>query len=409
MAKTKELPEIALDAGGDLADCQARRTINNLFTSDNTVAAINRKVSQFLDENPTWAAEIAVIDYTDKLMRQRVEYDQKGGQDVQLPIVKGPEVKTLSEVKAEAISWLWEPYIPFGKLTLFEGDPGVGKSWVSLAIATAMSLGTGLPGKPELTNGPVLIASAEDGIADTIKPRLTAMHADQTAIHAIDGLLTLDEKGFDMLDNYVADYVPALLIIDPLVAYLSGDMDINKANQVRFATARLAALADKWGTAILAVRHLTKGNSTKAIYRGLGSIDFTAAARSVLFAGSNPDNDQDRAIDHIKSNLAIKGSPIGYELREGGFYWKETTELNYDKMTSTSEERGALDEAKDFLRDTLSDGSMLAIEVTRIAENNGITKSTLRRAREELNIKPFRQGELGVKGGGKWFWKMPDF
>ncbi|MFC2041742.1 bifunctional DNA primase/polymerase [Chloroflexota bacterium] len=318
-----------------------------------------------------------------------------------------PVVKTLSAVEAENITWLWYPYLPLGKLSLLEGDPGVGKSWVCLALATAVSLGERLPMQDETLSGPVLIASAEDGIADTIKPRIAAMGANQSIIHAIDGLLTLDIPGFEMLESYIADTVPALLIIDPLVAYLSGDMDINKANQVRFATARLAALADKYGMAIVAVRHLTKGGSQKAIYRGLGSIDFTAAARSVLFAGADPENESNRAIDHIKHNLSPKGAPVGYELRDGQLFWRETTDLTYERMTAFTESKGAIDEAKEFILDALSDGEALATEMMKDAKERGISDHTLRRARESLSVEIYRQGEPGKRGGGKSFWRLP--
>jgi len=108
---------------------------------------------------------------------------------------------TLAEVEPEIVRWLWEPYIPVGKVTLLEGDPGIGKSWVSLAIATAVSLGTYLPGQSDTPNGPVLIASAEDGLGDTIRPRLDSMKADLSIIHAIKELMTLDQAGFDMLER----------------------------------------------------------------------------------------------------------------------------------------------------------------------------------------------------------------
>ena len=357
-----------------------------------------------LDEKEVRQIVSSISNYAPMATVPKAIADHNNGHKTEL---LSPTIKLIRDVEAETIKWLWFPYIPFGKLTLLEGDPGVGKSWVSLAIATAVSLGVGLPGQGDLARGPVLIASAEDGIADTIKPRITAMHADQGVVHALDGLLTLDAAGFEMLEGFVAEIVPILLIIDPLVAYLSGDLDINKANQVRFATARLAALADKFGLAIVAIRHLTKGSSQKAIYRGLGSIDFTAAARSVLFAGADPDNESNRAIDHIKSNLAIKGEPVGYELRDGNFYWKQTTDLTYERMTAISE-KGALDEAKDFILEMLSDGEALTTDITKEAKARGISEATLRRARETLKVGFSRQGEPGKKGGGKWYWKLPE-
>lgn len=166
--------------------------------------------------------------------------------------------------KPEEVKWLWRPYIPRGKLTLSEGDPGIGKSWKALALATAVSNGRGLPGEtrqrePET----VLLLTAEDGLADTIRPRLDALGADVERVHAIYGYAVLDDEGLAELERHISDVNPALVIIDPLVAYMGAGIDINKANQVRSITAKLATLAEKHGAAILAVRHLTKGSRDK--------------------------------------------------------------------------------------------------------------------------------------------------
>ncbi len=321
-----------------------------------------------------------------------------------------PIIRNLVDIEAQTVKWLWHPYIPFGKLTLLEGDPGVGKSWLSLAIITAISLGRGLPGQADLAYGPCMMASAEDGLGDTIKPRLAAMGADISVIRAVDGLFTLDDGGFQWLEDKILEDIPILLVIDPLIAYLSGDMDINKANQVRYATARLAHLADTYGIAIIAVRHLTKGGSSKPIYRGLGSIDFTAAARSVLLAGQDPDKPQIRAFTHIKSNLAITGQPIGYEIKDGNFYWLEHTELTTERILAgfdNNSDKPALDEAKTFLIDILTNGECTTKDIFADAKSQGISEITLKRAKKELNITAYRTGEKGREGGGKWYWKPP--
>ncbi len=320
-----------------------------------------------------------------------------------------PEVKELSSIQAEVVKWLWYPYIPFGKLTLIEGDPGVGKSWLCLALMTAISLGHGIPGQTDLAYGASLIASAEDGLADTIKPRLSAMGADVKAIRAVDGLFTLDDKGFQWLEDEIIKAIPILLVIDPLVAYLAGDMDINKANQVRYATARLAHLADTYGIAIIAVRHLNKGSGLKPIYRGLGSIDFTAAARSVLLVGQDPDMPQIRGFTHIKSNLSMTGTPVGYELREGNFYWLDHSDLTTERILqsiSSDSDKSALDEAKRFILDMLKDGECSAKDIFSESKSLGISEVTLKRAKKELSITAYREGEKGREGGGKWYWKL---
>jgi hypothetical protein len=326
------------------------------------------------------------------------------------PASSDVKLRCMADVKAEAVSWLWKPYIPKGKLTLEEGDPGIGKSWVSLAIATGVTLGKGLPGQEISESGNVLLASAEDGLGDTIRPRLDAMGADVSRILAIDGALTLDDSGFALLEAYLERVSPALLIIDPLVAYIGAGVDIHRANETRSVMAQLARLAEKYEIAILAVRHLTKGSMSKAIYRGLGSIDITAACRSVLMAGSDPDNPQNRALVHIKSNLAPAGPSIGYELREGGFYWTGESPLTATQILAADngEGKSARDEAADFLRDELRDGPVEWQQIEKDRKEAGITEITLRRARESLGVRIRREGEPGRRGGGRSVWELPE-
>lgn len=322
-----------------------------------------------------------------------------------------PELKTLVKVKAETVRWLWEPYIPLEKLTLIEGDPGVGKSWLTLAIMSAVSLGRGLPHLENTPHGPCLLASAEDGIADTIKPRLSAMGADTRIITAIDGLFTLDDAGFEWLEETIFNLepLPVLFVIDPLVAYLSATLDLNKANQARYATARLAHIADKYSIAIIAVRHLTKGGSQKPIYRGLGSIDYVASARSVLLAGEDPDPPHERAFVHIKSNLAEKGRAVGYDLRDSNFYWLDETNLTPEILLGTAESGSSPSgEAREFILTTLATGPKQASDIWEEAKARLISEATLKRAKSDIGIITYREGAQGKKGGGQWVWKLPE-
>ena len=308
----------------------------------------------------------------------------------------------MADVEPETVDWLWSPYIPKGKVTLLEGDPGVGKSWVSLAIATAVSLGKGLPKQEPGGPGNTLLASAEDGLADTIRPRLDAMGADVSRIVAIDDALILDDDGFALLEDYVTKVEPTLLIIDPLVAYLGAAVDIHRANQTRSVMARLAKLAETHGMAILAVRHLAKGSAAKPIYRGLGSIDFTAACRSVLLAGCDPENPQNRGLVQIKSNLAPLGVSIGYELLDDGFFWTGESSLTTGDIlaTDSGEFTSAIDEAIDFLRDELATGDVLAKEIYRSANSAAISERTLKRAKAKLQVRSHKRD-------GVWLWSLP--
>lgn len=339
----------------------------------------------------------------------RYEAGKPGSNGHKEQIPSGPGWVSMADIQSEIVSWLWYPYLPLGKLTLFEGDPGIGKSWVTLAIATAVSLGTKLPFQSKMEyEGKVLIASAEDGLGDTIRPRLESMKANLNNIAAIPELMTLDDAGYTMLDKYISEILPVLLIIDPLIAYFPGDTDIHRANAVRWSTSRLAKIAEKWHLAIIAVRHLTKGGSQKAIYRGLGSIDFTASARSILLAGCDPDNEQVRGIVHIKSNLAKTGEAIGFELREDGFYWLDHSELTSERILAGRDENESQKEAaKRFLKEYLTPGPASWSELTTEAEGCGISEVTLRRARDDMKLEHIQQGELGKRGGGKHYWGLP--
>jgi hypothetical protein len=322
-----------------------------------------------------------------------------------------PKLRYLDTVTTKAVYFFWEPYVPKRKLTLLEGDPGEGKSWFCSAVAAANSRGYGLPpsfGQNEI--GYTLIVSAEDGIADTIKPRLEALGAEVANIAVIDGIFTLDNKGFYLLERYIQEVQPTLVIIDPLVAYLSGNLDINRANQVRYATARLARLAEDNELAMIAIRHLTKGGSSKPIYRGLGSIDFTASARSVLLAGHDPDEPETRGVVHIKSNLSPKGPPIGYKITvANGFEWLERSNLTAEQILMSTEASGsALDIAKEFLREALENGAQPTKEINKEATNEDIKLATLRRAKKALNIVSFPEAKRGKRGATKWFMKLPN-
>ena len=318
--------------------------------------------------------------------------------------------RCLADVKPEHVSFLWHPYIPKGKLTLIEGDPGVGKSWLTCAIATAVAEGSGPSGWMENTPGKVLMMSVEDGLADTIRPRLDSMRADVTRIEAIEGPLIFNDAGLLRLEAEIIEVRPVLVIIDPLVAYIGAGVDINKANETRAIMARLAIIAEKYSCAIIAVRHLTKGGKDRAIYRGIGSIDFTAACRSVLLVGYDPDDEARRAVVHIKHNLTEQGSAIGYEIKAGCFYWTGVSDLTASRILASAngEERvSAIKSAEDFLREVLSEGPQPAKEIQKEAREAGIAIITLNRAKQTLGVKAIKEGRPGEKGQ-RWLWAMPE-
>src|SRR5262249_46206155 len=178
-----------------------------------------------------------------------------------------------------------------------------GKSWLMCAIATAIASGSGLPGMAQTEPRNVLMLSAEDGLGDTIRPRLDGMKADVSRIAALNEAIVFDDAGLLKVKAAIINSrQPALVIIDPLVAYLGAGVDLHRANETRVVMAALARIAEEYACAILAIRHLRKGSADRAIYRGIGSIDFVAAARSMLFVGEDPDKPNHRALVHCKSN-----------------------------------------------------------------------------------------------------------
>lgn len=324
-------------------------------------------------------------------------------------------VRCLSEIPPTKPQWLWYPYIPLGKQTMLSGDPGEGKSQICLAIATAITLGKGLPGVEPFKPGAVVIATAEDGYSDTVRPRMDSYGADISKVTVMEGTFTLDDSGCELLETVIFRKHPILVIVDPLMAYLGEKLDVNKANQVRHVTAKLAALSEKYGCTILTVRHLTKSKGSKAVYQGQGNVDLTAAVRSELLAGHDPDDDNIKAIVHIKSNLARKGETIGYKLEPAGpdgrdckFCWTGASELSYGQMFASEDGVTKLGEAKEFLTEILANGRVLSATVSTLASERGIKPITLNRAKKELGVDSKPEYKSGKEGAQNWYFVMPE-
>lgn len=192
----------------------------------------------------------------------------------------------LSEVESQQIKWLWYPFIPYGKLSIVQGDPGDGKSTLILNIAAKLSRGECIDENMNITEPVnVIYQTAEDGLADTVKPRLEAANADCSRISIIDE----SDKSVSMTDDRIEEAIKRenakLCIFDPIQAYLGGDTDMNRANEAREMTKKLGSIAERTGCAIVLIGHMNKGSGAKAAYRGMGSIDFFAVARSVMLVG----------------------------------------------------------------------------------------------------------------------------
>jgi len=323
---------------------------------------------------------------------------------------RSPILVRISSVQREIVSWLWRDRIPRGKLTMFEGNPGLGKSWLTLAITTSVSRGYPLPGDGARQPMNVVLMTAEDGLADTVRPRLEDMGADLQRVAALRGMVNKNGHedvvtlaDLDVLERVIVAENPGLVIVDPVIAFMA-DTDTSKANEVRSLLAPLAALAEKHGCAIVAVRHLNK-SSAQALYRGQGSIDFIAACRSAFVIGENPDAQEERVLCHLKSNLAPKTPSLAFTITNGTFGWKGESALTAEQVLavpSAGDDRSATGEAVDWLKSVLESGPMSAAAVIKEAKKVGIQDKPLRSARERLAIKPKK---AGFAAG--WTWALP--
>lgn len=328
-------------------------------------------------------------------------------------------------VKVEQIEWLLYPFIPFGKVTIIQGDPGEGKTTMVLQIIAKLTRG-----EPILLNKKsqkeaqqdseenlkqevlsqdkpiqpvnVIYQTAEDELGDTIKPRLLAAGADCSRVLVIDDR----EQPLTMLDVRLEEAImqtkARMVVLDPIQGFLGTDVDMHRANEIRPLMKRMAVLAEKYHCAIILIGHMNKNSNGKSSYRGLGSIDFQAAARSVLIVGRLKDEPETRVMCHVKSSLAPEGKSVAFRLdKETGFQWIGEYDISADDLLS-GDARGQKSRiAKEFLLDILADGGMAQKKIEEEASKQGIKKKTLRNAKQELEID-------SVKRGNQWFWILSE-
>ena len=311
----------------------------------------------------------------------------------------------MSDVELTPVDWLWKPYLPFGKLSVLQGNPGEGKTYFAMHLAAACTNGKLLPNMERMEPFNVIYQTAEDGLGDTVKPRLIEAGADLDRVLVIDDSdvqLTLSDE---RIEKAIIENNARLVIIDPIQAYLGADVDMNRANEVRPIFMRLGQVAQRTGCAILLIGHLNKAAGMQSLQRGLGSIDIAAAVRSVMFIGKLKHDPTMRILTHEKSSLAPPGVSLAFSLGdEGGFRWVGEYDITADEMLSGIEPQRETktQQAKDLICTLLAGGKqVLSEDIDKAAQERGIPGRTVRDAKRELG--DTLKSKI-VEGRKKVFW-----
>ena len=347
------------------------------------------------------------------------------------PMDGAPVIVRLSDVKPEQVAWLWPGRIALGKLTLIAGDPGLGKSFLTLDMAARVSRGRAWPDAPGVTTTPggVVLLSAEDGIADTIVPRLIAAGADLGTtecprIIALEAIRSVGENGRESARSFdLSRDLPALesairsvhgcrlVVIDPVTAYLGG-VDSHKNAEIRGLLAPLGAIAERHRVAVVAVTHLNKSGGGPAIYRAMGSLAFAAAARAAWAVSKDKDDPRRRLLLPIKNNIAPDTGGLAYRIEPLGVNgcpavaW-EPDAVNVsadDALAGDRDESGGRTERDDaaiWLREYLGDGPKLARDVLAESKAAGFSKRTIDRAKLAARVRARKEA---FSGG--WVWEL---
>lgn len=306
----------------------------------------------------------------------------------------------MQDIEVEAISWLWYPFIPYGKVTIIQGDPGEGKTTLVLQIIARLTKGESIIN--ENANPPinVIYQTAEDGLSDTIKPRLLAANADCSKVLVIDDKDTPLTMRDIRLEKAIAETSAKLVVLDPIQGFLGADVDMHRANEIRPIMKHIAELAGKYKCAVILIGHMNKCSVGKSAYRGLGSIDFQAAARSVLIVGRIKDEPETRVVCQTKSSLAPEAKAVAFRLsKKNGFEWVGEYDVTADDLLSGTAKGTKKQAAMDFLESLLSGGQMSQTEIMELAERKSIAEKTLRNAKEALGIKSKRENN-------QWYWSL---
>ena len=370
--------------------------------------ACNRLAGLLPDTVSVTRIQPCMKDWNDVLVRRAEIPNRNYFKSIVLKEPSKPEtvkIIRMSDVELTPVEWLWKPYLPFGKLSVLQGNPGEGKTYFAMHLAAACTNGKLLPNMERMEPFNVIYQTAEDGLGDTVKPRLIEAGADLDRVLVIDDSdvqLTLSDE---RIEKAIVENNARLVIIDPIQAYLGADVDMNRANEVRPIFMRLGQVAQRTGCAILLIGHLNKAAGMQSLQRGLGSIDIAAAVRSVMFIGKLKHDPTMRILTHEKSSLAPPGVSLAFSLGdEGGFRWVGEYDITADEMLSGIEPQRETktQQAKDLICTLLAGGKqVLSEDIDKAALERGIPGRTVRDAKRELG--DALKSKI-VEGRKKVFW-----
>lgn len=343
---------------------------------------------------------------------------------------RGIRSRRMDQIQPRTVRWLWKGRVAYGHVTLIAGRQGVSKSLVTLSLAAAVSTGGTLPGGEPCEPGTVFLLSAEDDAETVLRPRLIAAGADASRIELLEGEVTTRPDGSEVVEPLTAASVDALretlrrapdcrlLIIDPVGDYVGGRVDIHRDNEVRGALNPLRRLAAELGIAVVLVAHLRKTVAETADAKVLGSVAFTAVARTVLHVAPDPEDADRRLLLAGKTNLGRKALGLAYRLEPVGdevrVAWEpDPVEMTADDLYAEAPPRARgnsrgpkpnkLDEAKDWLEEALATGPRPSAELLVAAATAGLTEKTVRKAMAKLGVTSSKSAF-----GGGWSWSLPD-
>ena len=390
-----------------------RKDMETIYICTDSDKAGNDAVSRLLESIPEHMTVIRLIpcdkDWNEVLKHKddftHCKYIYKTVTLREKPERKAVPIIRMSEVQQTEVDWLWYPYIPFGKLTIIQGNPGEGKTFFAMQLAAACTNRKFLPQMEPFEPFNMIFQTAEDGLGDTVKPRLLSADADLERVLVIDDTddpLTLaDER----IENAIRENHARLVIIDPLQAFLGANVDMNRANEVRPIFRRLAEVAQATNCAIVMIGHLNKASGSQSTYRGLGSIDITAVVRSLLFIGKVRTDPTTRVIVHEKSSLAPPGQSLAFSLGdEKGFRWIGAYDISAEDLLAGGEGNKTelkQEQAVKLIEEFLSEGKKVSIaEINKEATERGISERTVRLARNSMGDKIASERQ----GKDWWIW-----